>query len=359
MTLLKDQPPQQAGNNSGQPSQTGNPLEELHKLGQSVWFDYISRQLIAGGELERLVSEDHLCGVTSNPSIFEKAIAGGKEYDDFLTGVEKGKGRDPMAIYEILAIRDIQDAADILRSTYDRTQRADGYVSLEVSPYLAHDTKSTISEAHRLWDKVGRENLLIKVPATPEGIPAIRQLLAAGVNVNVTLLFSQKVYEQVAEAYIGAMEEFASRGGDLSRLASVASFFVSRIDSSVDAIVGSRLAAAVDEQEKAKLQSLAGKIAIANAKLTYQKFKEIYSGQRWRALAAKGGAGCSDCCGPVRARKIRIIGTHSMWKSSSDRIPSIPCLLRPSTLSAIMAALDPVCKKTSTKPARSWKLWPK
>jgi transaldolase / glucose-6-phosphate isomerase len=193
-----------------------------------------------------------------------------------------------MALYEGLAIRDIKDATDVLRPIYEQTQRGDGYVSLEVSPYLAHDTKGTVAEAHRLWDKVERENLLIKVPATPEGIPAIRQLIADGINVNVTLLFSQKVYEQVAEAYINGLEELASGGGDVSRLASVASFFVSRIDSVIDAIVESRIAASSDEEEKTELRLITGRVAIANAKLTYQKFKEIYRTGRWQALAAKG-----------------------------------------------------------------------
>jgi transaldolase/glucose-6-phosphate isomerase len=193
-----------------------------------------------------------------------------------------------MTLYEGLAIKDVKDAADVLRPIYERTGRVDGYVSLEVSPYLAHDTKGTVAEAHRLWDKVGRENILIKIPGTPEGLPAIRQLIAAGINVNITLLFSQKVYEQVAGAYIEALEELASGQGDVGRMGSVASFFVSRIDTSVDAIVEPRLAAATSEEEKNRLQSIPGRVAIANAKLTYQKFKEIFSGKRWQALAAKG-----------------------------------------------------------------------
>ena len=288
MTLLKDQPSQQAGGDSQRPGQAGDPLGELQKLGQSVWLDYIRRDLIASGELQRMVAEDHLSGITSNPSIFEKAIAGSTDYDGFLASAAKCKGHDSMTLYEGLAIKDIKDAADVLRPIYERTGRVDGYVSLEVSPYLAHDTKGTVAEAHRLWDKVGRENILIKVPGTPEGLPAIRQLIAEGINVNITLLFSQKVYEQVAGAYIEALEELASGRGDVGRIGSVASFFVSRIDTSIDGIVESRLGAAKSEEDKTRLQSILGRVAIANAKLTYQKFKEIFSGKRWQALAAKG-----------------------------------------------------------------------
>jgi len=288
MARVKDQPTRQAGEISEQSRQAADRLGELQKYGQSIWLDYIRRRFIDSGELERLVNEDHLCGITSNPSIFEKAIAGSTDYDDFLAGAAESKDQDVMTLYESLAIRDIKDAADILHPVYERTRSLDGYVSLEVSPYLAHDTKDTVAEAHRLWDKVGRENLLIKVPATPEGIPAIRQLIADGINVNVTLLFSQRVYEQVAEAYINGLEELASRQGDVSRMAGVASFFVSRIDSTVDAIVDARLASAASDEEKAKLQSLLGKVAVANAKLTYQKFNELYHSERWRAVAAKG-----------------------------------------------------------------------
>jgi transaldolase / glucose-6-phosphate isomerase len=280
MTLLKDNPQQPAGGDLHRPGQSGNPLGELQKLGQSVWLDYIRRDLIASGELQRMVSEDYLTGITSNPSIFEKAITGSTDYDEFLTSAAKCKSHDSMALYEGIAIRDIKDAADVLRPIYEQTGRVDGYVSLEVSPNLAHDTKATVAEAHRLWDKVGRENILIKVPGTPEGLPAIRQLIAEGININITLLFSQKVYEEVAEAYIDALEELAKSRGDVGRMASVASFFVSRIDTSV--------AAASSEEKKTRLRSIAGHVAIANAKLTYQKFKEIYSSERWRALAVKG-----------------------------------------------------------------------
>jgi transaldolase/glucose-6-phosphate isomerase len=288
MSPLENQPTYKARADAKGPEQAGNPLGELQKLGQSIWFDYICRRLIDGGELKRLIADDFVTGITSNPSIFEKAIAGSADYDEFLAQASKNTDQDAMSLYEDLAVKDIKEAADLLRPTYEHTRRLDGYVSLEVSPYLAHDAKATVAEAHRLWDKVGRDNLMIKVPATPEGIPAIRQLVAEGVNVNVTLLFSQKVYEQAANAYIDALEELASRGGDLSRTAGVASFFVSRIDTSIDAVVQSRLAAAKNEKEKAELRSMLGRVAVANAKLAYSKFKEIFGDRRWRALAAKG-----------------------------------------------------------------------
>jgi transaldolase / glucose-6-phosphate isomerase len=290
MALHEDQSIEKAEKNTPQVRQSENPLGGLHKLGQSIWIDYIDQKLIASGELKRLAAEDHVTGVTSNPSIFEKAVAESRDYDDFLQSGTKDKVRNAISAYEKLAIRDIKDAADILRPVYERTGRRDGFISLEVSPYLAQDTKGTVDEARRLWNEVSRENLLIKVPATPEGIPAIRQLITDGINVNVTLLFSQKVYEQVAEAYISALEDRARRQEDVSRIASVASFFVSRIDSVIDALAESRMNASTSEEEKTKLRSLLGKVAVANAKLTYLKFKEIYGGERWRALSKKGAS---------------------------------------------------------------------
>ena len=210
-----------------------NPLGLLAAHGQSVWLDYIRRSLLTSGELQRMIDQDGLRGVTSNPAIFEKAIAGGTEYAEVLAADDAGA--NAKSRYERLAIRDIQDAADILRPLYTRTSYRDGYVSLEVSPYLARDTESTLEEARRLWAAVDRPNVMIKVPATPEGIPAIRALIADGINVNITLLFSQAAYEAVAEAYIAGLEALATRGGDLSRVASVASFFISRIDTAIDA----------------------------------------------------------------------------------------------------------------------------
>src|SRR5271155_5494309 len=216
----------------GKPSE--NPLKALIGFGQSVWLDYIRRSLISTGELKRLIEEDGLRGVTSNPSIFEKAITGSTDYTKTLEELSAKKGLDAKQIYETLAIRDIQDAADVLRPVYDQTKRRDGYVSLEVAPYLAHKTQETLDEARRLWKAVGRENLMVKVPGTTEGTPAIQQLISEGININVTLLFAFDVYVRVAEAYIAGLEAFAKSGGDVSRIASVASFFISRIDTLVD-----------------------------------------------------------------------------------------------------------------------------
>jgi transaldolase/glucose-6-phosphate isomerase len=265
-----------------------NPLKELLKYGQSVWLDYIRRNLITSGELKRLIDEDGLRGMTSNPSIFEKAIAGSTDYTDFLNSLKGRTDLDAKARYELLAIRDIQDASDLLRPVYASANRNDGFVSLEVSPYLANDTDGTIAEARRLWSAVKRENVMIKVPGTPAGLPAIKQLIGEGININVTLLFAQEVYEQVAEAYIAGLEQCAAKGGDLSRIASVASFFISRIDTLVDSIANEKIKASKDSAQQAHLKSILGKVAIANGKLTYQRYLAIFSGPRWEALAKKG-----------------------------------------------------------------------
>jgi transaldolase len=265
-----------------------NPLKDLLKYGQSVWLDYIRRDLLTSGELKRLIEEDGLRGMTSNPAIFEKAIADSQEYAGILQSLRSRTDLDAKARYEIIAIRDIQDAADFLRPVYDDSKLRDGYVSLEVSPYLARDTQGTLAEARRLWKTVSRENVMIKVPGTAEGIPAFQQLISEGININVTLLFSREVYKRVAEAYIAGLERLAASGGDVSRIASVASFFISRIDNSVDAIVGERLKASKDPLEQEQLNSLLGKVAIANGKQTYVSYQQIFSGDRWKALAAKG-----------------------------------------------------------------------
>src|SRR5580704_12239233 len=214
---------------------TMNPIRELTKYGQSPWLDYIRRSLISSGELKRLIDEDGLGGVTSNPAIFEKAITGSTDYADALLELQKRKDLDAMGIYEIMAIQDIQGAADTLKPVYDRTKKRDGYVSFEVSPFLAKDTQGTITDARRLWKAVNRPNLMVKVPATAEGIPAIQQLISEGININVTLLFAQEMYEKVALAYIAGLKKYVAGGGDPSHVASVASFFISRIDSMVDA----------------------------------------------------------------------------------------------------------------------------
>jgi transaldolase/glucose-6-phosphate isomerase len=264
-----------------------NPVLALRQFGQSVWLDFIRRSLITGGELKRLVDEDGLGGVTSNPAIFEKAIAAGDDYTSALRELGAKAGLDPKAIFEALAVKDIQDAADVLRPVYDRTSSLDGYVSLEVAPDLANDTAGTLDEARRLWKMVARPNVHIKVPATPAGIPAIRTLISEGINVNVTLLFARSAYEEVAQAYIEGLEARLARGGDLSHVASVASFFVSRIDTAVDEKLEAKLKDAAGA-EKAALEALLGKVAIANAKLAYQSYKKIFAGPRWAALAAKG-----------------------------------------------------------------------
>src|ERR1017187_4249847 len=269
-------------------AKAANPLTQLQSFGQSIWLDYIRRDLLKGGELQRLITEDGLRGMTSNPAIFENATAGSTQYQDFLDPLAGRADLDAKGRYELLAIRDIQDAADLLRPVYMSTKKRDGYVSLEVSPYLANDTARTVDEARRLWKSVARENVMIKVPGTPEGIPAFRQLIGEGINVNVTLLFAQGVYEHVAAAFIDGVEKFATSGGDVSKVASVASFFISRIDSLVDSLVGDQLKKEADAARKAKLQSILGKVAIANGKLTYEAYQRIFSSPRWKALAAKG-----------------------------------------------------------------------
>jgi transaldolase / glucose-6-phosphate isomerase len=266
-----------------------NPLKELLKYGQSVWLDYIRRDLLTSGELKRLIDEEGLRGMTSNPTIFEKAISGSAEYADLLQSLRSRTDLDAKGRYEILAIRDIQDAADQLRPVYESSKRRDGYVSLEVSPYLARDTQGTLAEARTLWKAVARENVMIKVPGTTEGIPAFQQLISEGININVTLLFAQEVYVRVAEAYVAGLEQFAARGGDASRIASVASFFISRIDSLVDSMIDARLKTSTDPREQELLKSMHGKVAIANGKQTYEKYQAIFSTDRWKALAAKGG----------------------------------------------------------------------
>jgi transaldolase len=265
-----------------------NPVKDLLKFGQSVWLDYIRRDLIETGELKRLIDEDGVRGMTSNPSIFEKAIGESNYYSGLLNELNRRTDLDANGRYEVLAIRDIRDAADVLRPVYQSTKRRDGYVSLEVSPFLARDTEATLKEARRLWKAVGRENIMIKVPGTAEGIPAFRQLISEGININVTLLFAQEVYERVAEAYIAGVAQLAANGGDASKIASVASFFISRIDTLVDSIVEQRLKTAKDEREKAELQSILGKAAIANGKQTYQRYLRIFGTDQWKKLAAKG-----------------------------------------------------------------------
>jgi transaldolase/glucose-6-phosphate isomerase len=281
-----------------------NRIRKLSEFGQSVWFDFIRRDLFTSGELKRLIDEDGLSGMTSNPSIFEKAIGGGDEYRAVLDAVACETGLDTKTLYERIAIDDIRMAASAMQPVYTRSARRDGYVSLEVSPHLAHETAGTVAEARRLWGEVGFENLMIKVPGTPEGIPAIEQLISEGINVNVTLLFSRDAYEQAAFAYIRGLERLAEAGGDLTKLASVASFFVSRIDTEVDGRLEERLKEAASEGERARIQGLLGKAAVANAKLAYERYKEIFAGPSWARLEVKG------------ARPQRVL-----WASTSTKNP--------------------------------------
>jgi len=268
---------------------TKNPLKELLNYGQSMWLDYIRRDLFTTGKLKQMIADDGLRGMTSNPAIFEKAIGESTLYADFLKTLASRSDLDTNGRYEQIAIRDIQDAADVLRPVYDESNYRDGYVSLEVSPYLARKTQETTDEARRLWKAVKRDNVMIKVPGTAEGLPAIRQLIGEGININITLLFAQDVYEKVAEAYVAGLEDLSGRGGNLKKMASVASFFISRIDTLIDSMLNDQLKATTDTNQKTLLQGLLGKVAIANGKLTYQSYQRIFSGPRWQALAAKGG----------------------------------------------------------------------
>jgi transaldolase/glucose-6-phosphate isomerase len=307
----------------------GSRLLALYKLGQSVWLDYIRRDIIDNGELARLVREDGLCGVTSNPSIFEKAISESAIYAELIGRfeshrTENGDKLDSAEIYENIAILDIQDAADILRPVYDRSNRRDGYVSIEVSPFDAFDTASTLVEARRLWREVGRENVMIKVPGTPEGLPAITELIGDGINVNVTLLFAQDVYKRVAEAFLAGVELFASKDGDLSKIGSVASFFVSRIDTNVDKQLDDKIKVTANANDQSRLKSLKGKVAIANAKLAYELYRQIFSGARWEALRARG------------ARTQRLLWASTSSKNAAYRdVMYVEQLIGPDTVDTI------------------------
>ena len=309
-----------------------SPLKELSRLGQSVWLDYIRRNLITSGELKRLV-DDGLGGVTSNPAIFEKAITGSDDYADILS---QNSGASATELYEQLAIRDIQDAADVLRPVYDRTNGRDGYVSLEVSPYLANETKATIEEARRLWKAVSRPNLMVKIPGTAAGLPAIEQAISEGININVTLLFAQDVYEKVAHAFIAGLERAQNPG----RIASVASFFVSRIDTLADSRIDEKLKTA-SAADKARLEALRGRVAIANAKLAYEIYKKMFAGPRWDALAKRG------------AKTQRVL-----WASTSTKNPKyrdvmyVEELIGPDTVNTIPpATLDAFRDHGSVRPS--------
>lgn len=273
----------QTQSSAKQQQAAANPLAALHQHGQAPWLDFLSRKFVADGSLKALIERDGVTGVTSNPSIFEKAIGGSSDYDASLKKSEEQGDRDVMSLYEALAIEDIRNAADVLLPVYKATNGNDGYVSLEVSPYLAMDTDATIAEAQRLWREVGRANLMIKVPATDAGLPAIRRLIGEGINVNITLLFSQEVYQKVVEAYLAGLEDLVAHGGDPKKVASVASFFVSRIDVAVDKMLDEKIKAGAGD-----IAALKGKVAIANAKLAYQHYKRLFAGPRWDKLKGKG-----------------------------------------------------------------------
>ena len=262
-----------------------NPLVELTQAGQSIWYDNIERKLITSGELKRLIDEDELRGMTSNPAIFEKAITGSDLYAEQLRELAE-RNKTASEIYEELAVRDIQSAADTLAVVYAKTDGTDGFVSLECSPLLANDTAGTIEEARRLWRWVDRRNVMIKIPGTPAGMPAIEQCIYEGININITLLFSLESYEQTVQAYLRGLERRLAENKPVNTVASVASFFVSRIDTAVDKRLGELISKSTSDEEKARVESLLGRIAIANAKVAYERFKEVFHGERFSKLKA-------------------------------------------------------------------------
>ena len=281
---------------------SANRLKALNGLGQSVWYDYIRRDLIDGGSLARLIAEDGLSGMTSNPTIFDKAIAGGGLYDADIRSA--GAGRTEPQVFEALAIRDVRSAADVFRPVFDAKHGDDGFVSIEVGPGLARDTAGTIAEARRLWSECGRPNVMVKIPGTAEGVPAIRQCLSEGININITLLFSVPRYHEVMDAHLSALEERVKAGKPIDTLRSVASFFVSRVDTNVDKKLD-----ALTQKGNTKAKALRSKIAIANARIAYESFEEVYNSPRWKALEAKGAS-----------------LQKPLWASTSTKDPSLPDL---------------------------------
>ncbi len=298
-----------------------NPLNRLHDLGQSIWLDYLRRDMLEDGTQARLIREDDLSGQTSNPSIFQKAIAESELYDEDIRGA--GSGTDPNAVLDAIMIEDIRTAAALFRPVYDRTSGEDGFISVEVSPDIAWDTEASIAEAHRLWSAIDRPNLMVKIPGTAAGIPAIRECLAEGVNINITLLFSVDRYHEVMDAWFEAMERRVERGQPVDRLASVASFFVSRVDTKVDQRIGERLAR-VSDDERARLEALEGRIGIDNARIAFEAYEERFGGERFAALAEHG----------ARPQK-------PLWASTSTKNPEFPdvyyveALLAPGTVNTL------------------------
>ena len=300
-----------------------NPLKRLGTLGQSIWMDYIRRDLIVSGELRRLIEEDGIRGMTSNPAIFEKAIAGSHDYDEDIRA-QALMGKDIETIYASISQHDVQSAADEFRSLYDRTDGEDGYVSLEVNPHLAHDTKATIEEARRLWTALNKPNVLIKVPATADGLPAIQQLISEGINVNVTLLFGLPRYRQVAEAYIAGLEARAGQGQPVHHIASVASFFLSRIDTLVDPLVEKFLESGTTAKIAGKVH---GQVAISSAKAAYQIYKEIFGSARFKKLADDG----------ARVQRLLWASTSSKNPDYSD-VKYIESIIGPDTINTVPPA---------------------
>jgi transaldolase len=311
------------GNNGkqGEQNMNSNPLKQLGELGQSIWLDYISRDLIASGDLKRLIEEDGLRGMTSNPSIFEKAIVNSDDYDEDIRAMAR-QGKDIETIYETLSQGDVRSAADAFRPLYDRMDGKDGYVSLEVNPHLAHDTDGTIDEARRLWAALSRPNVFIKVPATIEGLPAIQQLIREGISVNVTLLFGLPRYRKVAEAYISGIEARLADGKPVTHVASVASFFLSRIDVLLDPLLEKTIDMGGDKAAVARQAH--GQVAIASAKMAYQIYKEIFGSERFKSLEAEG------------ARTQRLL-----WASTSTKDPRysdvkyVEALIGPDTVNTV------------------------
>src|SRR5215469_10143512 len=264
-----------------------NPLLELKALRQSVWLDDIDRGYLLSGQFQHLIDEDGLSGATGNPTIFEHSITHGTTYDEQMQQLI-ALGKSAKEIYEALAMTDVRRVADLLRPIYERMDGQDGFVSIEVSPYLADDTAGTLAEVRRFWHTIDRPNLMVKIPSTPAGVPAIRQALAEGININITLIFAIENYRQVVEAYLSALEERSAKGQNISSIASVASFFVSRVDVLVDQLLADHMKAATDPVRQQQLGALQGKIAIANARLVYQEFKRLFSGPRFAALKQRG-----------------------------------------------------------------------
>lgn len=304
---------------------SANPLKRLCELGQSVWYDYIRRDLYTSGELRRLIEEDGLRGMTSNPTIFQKAIAETELYDEDIRR-EAAKGKSPAAIFEALAVQDVQRAADVFRPVYDKSGGNDGFVSIEVGPHLARDTEGSVAEARRLWMSCARPNVMVKIPGTAQGVPAIRRCLAEGININITLLFSVERYREVMEAYLSACEERVSKGEAVHGLHSVASFFVSRVDTNVDKKLDKVAKEGKTERERQLAKDLRGKVAIANARVAYKAFEETFGGGRARFLALK-------------EKKAHL--QRPLWASTSTKDPSYPelyyaeALIAPNTVDTL------------------------